>query len=551
MFLDLEDEGCPEEFAVDVCIVGAGPAGITIAQQFIDSRLRVCLAESGGFTEEHATQALYDGESVGHPITLTAGRHRMFGGSGVRWGGRSAVLDPLDFEKRSWVKHSGWPISWETLQPYYDRAKQLSNFKQPWCTNADVLRSIHREFPRFSTTDIVPYVWRTAAADLRRGPGTYLAIGFRKKFDWAKSYKRALGSHSNIRVVLHATMVAMTANDAGDEIKSAKFKSLSGRELRICARVFVICCSGIENARILLDLPAHVLSRINIYDNIGRYFAQHPRGTILTIETTKAAARTLQGQFNVFSRPARVPVQYEIGFALSESAQRTHQLLNASASMRYKSETTSWASAKRLRRALRSRLPFPQLIADTKNLISGAGSMIENLVRRYLIGRELIITDPAISVVVDLEQEPNRDSRITLSKDVDELGVRRPRIDWKISECERRTARELAKLIAHELEHWGFGRAKLEPWLTSDMPVREGDLWGNYHFIGATRMASVHREGVVDENCRVYGVSNLYVAGCSVFPTGGHANPTLTIVALAIRLADHLKDLEAAARRCP
>jgi choline dehydrogenase-like flavoprotein len=124
--------------------------------------------------------------------------------------------------------------------------------------------------------------------------------------------------------------------------------------------------------------------------------------------------------------------------------------------------------------------------------------------------------------------------------------MRRVRIDWRISELERKTARLFAKFIASELENMGFGPAKVAPWLIRSDPIRETDLAGSYHFIGATRMADTAEKGVVDANCRVYGTDNLYVAGCSVFPTGGHANPTLTIVALAIRLADHLRERLAA-----
>jgi choline dehydrogenase-like flavoprotein len=122
------------------------------------------------------------------------------------------------------------------------------------------------------------------------------------------------------------------------------------------------------------------------------------------------------------------------------------------------------------------------------------------------------------------------------------MGLRRARVDWKISENERRTARELAKYVAEELARLGYGHAHPELWLDSEEPLSESQLRGTYHFIGATRMANSPENGVVNSDCRVFGLENLYLGGCSVFPTGGHANPTLTIVALAIRLADHLRE---------
>ena len=325
------------------------------------------------------------------------------------------------------------------------------------------------------------------------------------------------------------------------KINSARFKSLNGNEIEIRARAFVICCSGIENARILLNLPEPILSNINKHDNVGRFFAQHPRGRILTLEAANNSAPALQKLFNCFIKPRRGQIQYEVGFALSDTAQREYQLLNASAAIYYEeSERSAWASAKRLRATIKSRTVPPGGYADVKNLLCGVPAVVANLVRKFILGTQRVIPHPIASVVVDLEQEPNRDSRITLSDDVDELEVRRVKVDWKISEIERRTAREFAKIIALELENMGFGRAELEPWLTSDAPIRDGELSGTYHFIGATRMASTPETGVVDKDCRVFGLDNLYMAGCSVFPTTGHANPTLTIVALAIRLADHL-----------
>jgi choline dehydrogenase-like flavoprotein len=173
MIIDLEANNCLPTLDADICVVGAGPAGITIAQQLVGKGLRICLAESGGFVEEPRTQRLYDGECVGHPMSLTEGRCRVFGGSSTQWTGRSATLDPVDFEERSWIQNSGWPISWQSLQPYYDRARALGAFGWPWLSDADAVFSIRRTMPRFSTTNLVPFIWRGAPPHVagRRAPG--------------------------------------------------------------------------------------------------------------------------------------------------------------------------------------------------------------------------------------------------------------------------------------------------------------------------------------------------------------------------------------------
>jgi choline dehydrogenase-like flavoprotein len=140
-----------------------------------------------------------------------------------------------------------------------------------------------------------------------------------------------------------------------------------------------------------------------------------------------------------------------------------------------------------------------------------------------------------------MEQQPDRESRITLSCERDPLGMQRSKVDWKVGEAERRTALYFARYLAQEFRGFGFDQVEEAAWLTADKPLCERDLAGNYHHIGTTRMSENPRDGVVDTNCRAHGIANLYLAGTSVFPTGGHANPTLTIVALSIRLADHIR----------
>jgi choline dehydrogenase-like flavoprotein len=143
--------------------------------------------------------------------------------------------------------------------------------------------------------------------------------------------------------------------------------------------------------------------------------------------------------------------------------------------------------------------------------------------------------------VLDLEQYPDPESRVTLTEDRDILGLRRVKVNWRLSELERRTAFKFTTYIAAEFARLGIGRCQIEPWLQDARIPMTDALQETYHYIGTTRMADDRREGVVDRNCAVHGMENLYIAGSSVFPTAGHANPTLTIVALALRLADKIK----------
>jgi choline dehydrogenase-like flavoprotein len=529
MIEDLSDFESGRTLSVDICIVGSGAAGITIAKELLGSGLRVCLVESGGLSEEDETQDIYRGESVGHPVVMDVGRYRVFGGSVTRWGGRCATFDEIDFEPRDWIHKSGWPLDLGALRPYYRRAEKLANFPKPWRSDQDdVYDSIGIRLPKFESEGVRPFVWR------------YSPEGYRQHFSWSRAYNYELRADPNTHVLLHANLASFEGNADGSSIESITVRSLNDKSMTIEARAFTLCCGGIENVRLVLNAPERIERRVNEFDQLGRYFAQHPRGCIATLETKPAVAKRLQQLFTTFYR--RSGVQYEIGFALTESAQRKHGLVNASAAMYYHARPDSpWKSGARLRAALEMRTPYKGMLKDALNAMGGAASVVTNAGRRLVLGRPAIIADPIVTILVDLEQEPNPDSRVMLSEQRDQLGMRRAKVDWKISEIERRTSNVFNGYIAHELKRLGFGETEASSWLTSQAPIRDDELYGTYHHIGTTRMSRAPRDGVVDRDCRSHGVNNLYFAGCSVFPTGGHANPTFTIVALAIRLADHLR----------
>lgn len=530
MIEDLRQFETGKTLSVDVCLVGAGAAGITIAKKLIGSGLRVCVVEAGGINDEPDTQALYQGESVGHLVTLDEGRYRVFGGSTTRWSGRCATLDPIDFQVRDWIPKSGWPIALESLLPYYIQAQSMSGFQKSWASDETIIKSLGIELPKFESEYVRPYIWHFALE------------GYHVNFCWSAAYRHELDADPNTHVLLHANLVAFEGNADGSNIEAVNVSSLTNVSMTIRAKAFVLCCGGIENARLLLNAPENIQRRVNEFDNVGRYFAQHPRGCIATLKTTPQTAQRLQNLFTVFWRRRRSNPTYEIGFALSEQAQREHGLVNASAAIYYAARSDSyWNSIDRLREAFRSRTSYKGIFGDIVNALNNARSVGANFVRRAFLDLPAILPDPLVSIVADLEQAPNPDSRVTLSDERDPLGMKRAKVDWRISEIERTTARYFNSFISDELKHLGLGQTDASAWLNGEVPVDGDELYGTYHHIGTTRMSLDPRDGVVNSDCRAHGVENLYLMGCSVFPTGGHANPTLTIVALAIRLADHIR----------
>ena len=542
MITDLNDIETGTNMRFDLVVVGAGPAGLAIVNELCGQGLKVCLLESGGYSEEADTQSLYKGHSIGQEFVVDEGRYRVFGGSATRWGGRCATLDPIDFETRDWVPYSGWPISFSDLEPYYERAKFFSNFKQEWKQLPSVAESLGICVPALENEKVYPFVWRVASPDRQPSFAHRLQPGWCRTFDYGKAYGPSLIKDPDTYIILHANLMEFHSSAEGDVVKSVTISTLSQKRMTINADRFVLCCGGIENARLLLSAPAAVLRRANTHDNIGRFLGQHPRGTIGTVVADEQNAIRLQQIFNNFHRSrgsrAREP-QYEIGFALTEAAQREHKILNASAALTYyPGEGSPWRAAKNIETALRARSLGNLSARDLANVAKSPEAIIPNMYRRFVSGRHLLHANPTIEIEADFEQEPAPSSRITLGTDQDAFGMRRVTVDWRLGESERRTARHLCEFLKAAIEKCGLGHVVEAEWLCGSGPI---ELKQTYHAIGTTRMSSTPAEGVVDPNCRVHGLRNLYIAGCSVFPTGGHANPTLTIIALAIRLSEHLK----------
>jgi len=534
MIDDLRTGEFAAELQAEVCVVGAGAAGVTIALELAGRGRQVLLLEAGGETFDPVVQAFYEGENVGHPMPLDEGRYRVFGGSTTRWTGRCAAFDPIDFAERSWLTPSGWPIGPADLAPYYPRAATYCGFATPWLDAAAALAAAGPPPPAFDPEQVTPFVWRYAPSGVRNYP------------DFGRDNAQALRASPQVRVLLNAAVTRFHAAPGGGRLEAVTARTLTGRAVRVKAGAFVLACGGLENARLLLaseeDVPGGLAGASQ--DLVGRFFMQHPRGRIATVATSEPMARRLQDAFNVFA--TRRPPQYEVGFALAEAAQRREGLLNASAILTYDADPDSgWDSLKTGLRAL-PRRPLEGVGAIARALTDPA-DIARNAWRRGVEGRHPVVRARQINLVIDLEQAPDPDSRVTLADQRDPLGMRRARVDWRLAELERTTSRRFAELLKGEFERLGLGALSLEPWLFERGPIGEEALSGTFHHIATTRMSADPRQGVVDADCRVHGTENLYLSGCSVFSTGGHANPTLTIVALALRLADHLAQAPVAA----
>jgi choline dehydrogenase-like flavoprotein len=327
--------------------------------------------------------------------------------------------------------------------------------------------------------------------------------------------------------VTGATATALVPDESGRRVERVLLRSLGGDSGSVAARHVVLCSGGIENVRLLL------VSRIaNEHDTVGRWFQDHVVARAGTVET--AQARLLQTTFGVLYRRG---LRWYPRLALARPVQEAERVLACGVNLVFEPPEPVRA-ALRVARGLRARrLPAR---ADAALALRGAPSVAAAAIRRYGRGWSPASRSAAVRLLLIGEQAPSRDSRVTLSERLDPLGVPLPRVEWRPAELERRTLEAAADVAARQLRATGLGE------LTPEARLRDPEQWrgavfDSFHHAGGTRMSADPRHGVVDRDCRVHGLANLFVAGSSVFPSSGYANPTLTIAALAFRLADRLQ----------
>ncbi|MGO9930452.1 MAG: FAD-dependent oxidoreductase [Steroidobacteraceae bacterium] len=534
MIEDLRDH--PRGLAVqaDFCLIGAGAAGITIARELAGTGLRVCLVEGGGLQYEFAeSQSLYAGTSVGLPVPLQAGRLRFFGGTTNHWQGRCAPLSEIDFRRRLWIPHSGWPFDRAEIDRYYQHAREVAGFGSKWRSDEETLALLKAPLPSLNPEWFRPFIWRYAPA-----------IKEAATWRWANAYGTLLAEADNVRTLLHANFAEFSLSRDRARVRSVTVRALNGVAATIEAEKYVLCCGGIENARLLLlESQRNSGGFGNDHDRVGRYFMQHLRGRAGLIVSAEPMA-LVQNQFNLLRGPDGL--QVEVGLTLTPEIMEREALLNCSSVLQYEADHGSGVTAAQdIWRALQTGR-WPPEMGEKVGLIAEDFQEVAGVLEHRLTSNQTLanagIPSKSAVLLVDLEPAPDPESRILLAEDRDALGLRRVKTDWRHGERERRTATRLASLVAAEFARVGIGRTRLEPWLRDERVSAVDALEGVPHYIGTTRMSDDPREGVVDRNCAVHGMENLYVAGSSVFPTAGQANPTLTIVALALRLAKHLRE---------
>lgn len=530
----------------DVCIIGAGPVGISMALALAKAGLAVILAEAGDRKPDAAIQDAYAGRVVDEALhsPLTDYRERRLGGSGTVWGGRCIPLDPIDYEARDWIPHSGWPIGPEALEPFYAAATDLCEAGENTWRAADTLGPDAKPMiAGFTGKD-----WSTDRLERSSCPT-----------DFAQRYAERLNASPDIRLLLRAPVTSINLDADGRRVADISLRDAAGTPFSITAREVVVATGGLESARLLLASRAvHPHGIGNHHDVLGRYYQAHLAGTIGTVIFDKGKTRIWHG----YDRDAQ-GVYVRRRLSLNEAAQREHRLGNVIARLHHPriadpAHGTAVLSALYLGQGLVPRLYRKRLAGEdmggvgswlrhvgnvARNPLACAGFAATMLVGRKFATRKFpsVIVTPRTgrySIDFHAEQVPNPASRVYLDTRLDALDMPRLVADWRYLPQDVATLQGALALLARDLAASGLGRFEYDPAMVETEMIRYGAYPG--HHIGTVRMGTDPARSMVDADCRVHGVGGLSIAGTAVFPTSSQANPTLTAIALGLRLADHL-----------
>ncbi|HXV14423.1 MAG TPA: FAD-dependent oxidoreductase [Candidatus Krumholzibacteria bacterium] len=492
-----------------VCVVGSGPAGAVVAVALASAGVDVLVLEAGSTQPSHDLASTLGRLNVDGEADVRFGASRQLGGATNLWSGRLAPLEPIDLERRDWVPYSGWPLSWGELERYYARAAEVLGIPG------------HRHF---------------AEGD---SPG--LATGMEAKvFQWAKHafsareyLTNAARANDRLRVVLDAPVRRLIEGANARVVEAAEVGLAGGRTATVRARVFVVAAGGIESARLLLNSTSvrpHGIG--NDRDVVGRYFSTHPKANMASLLGSERVS-TRHPLFSDWPVADGI-VRHGLGF--DAATQREHRLLNHYVQLLPLFEHT----ANRLFESIKGSRTIQSPLVDRAPLIRGVLPGLGLLVFDAM-GRLGGVQRRAKTFVLRgfLDQYPNPDNRVTLSDQMDATGMPKADIAWTYSGADR--ASVVAFFAAMDRAARAHARARVEY-----EPLKTSSHWPltalHSHFMGTTRMGDDPASSVTDAHGRVHGSENLFVAGPSLFPTYGYANPVYTIVALSLRLADHMKE---------
>ena len=519
----------------DVCVIGGGPAGLTVAAELAGTSLRVILIEAGGepgrplgLTESSVADRQGD---LAPPLQIPP----RLGGGANEWivrlpkmqrGVRMLPLAPFDLETRSWVPNSGWPITWSELDRYYQRANEFLGLSSLGYTLEEWEDTQHPRLP------------------LEAHGFTTTMEHFASPSVFTKSIRQTLADCANVDVYLDGAVGAI--DGAADQATHVMVDHGTAGRVQVKANQFVLAAGGINNARLLLSARDHA-GFAGSQVATGRYYVDHQRIGVGSLTPSDPGIFRTAGLYDLTTR-ASTSVMGKL--TPTEALLTTHRILHSGSMLLPKPPAKIEQGLTDVRSLVsRSRqpgTPRPSIasLAQTALYIAKTGTQMAARQRRLpprIDAGWSGLTKTSFgrfSVETQIELAPDRNNRVHLGNARDQFGRRRPEMFWRWHELDLHTVKTNTALLATAFQKSQLGRFEPEAWDARPLLTTPN---GAFHPSGTTRMGDNASTSVTDCNAKLHSASNVYVAGSSLFPTVGYANPTLTIVALAIRLADHLR----------
>jgi aryl-alcohol dehydrogenase-like predicted oxidoreductase/choline dehydrogenase-like flavoprotein len=502
----------------NVCIVGAGAAGILLATELAKKGISVILLEGGGLNQEARSQDLYRTELSGLPYPgATRGRFRTYGGSTTQWGGQIMELEDHDFEAKSHIKGSGWPLKKADLAPFYERALIFEG-----------LRLCERDDAK---------VWEgLGLSPLDLGPEFHMQYSrWCPERDFATLKSRPLTESRYIKVFYHANATGFVLNDSRSKIEAVCVRSYSGRLEQITADRYIVCIGGIETNRLLLQPTDNGMAPWQTNDLLGKHYHDHVSLNLIAVRDI-----TAQPASRYFGYATLSGFRYHNKILLCLDEQTRLRVLNVAATIGpfEKPNPRRDDASVMIREVFRKgRRPT---VGEWVSAIRHFPSIARNAIAQRFDNRDTNWN--CTMLTVHCEQEPRSASSIVLNEQRDAIGMLRAKLDWRISNLEIHTLRSYVKLGSEVFADRRFARVIPPAGFFEDDGLVRSICSDSNHHMGGTPMAPSAREGIVDTNLKLHGIENGYLCSSSVFPTGGFSNPSHTLLALAMRLSDHLRE---------
>lgn len=510
-FLDARTLPDGTTLSPDLAIIGGGPAGISLALALRDSPFSVLLLEGGGLSFDAATQGLYKGARTGDPyVPLEQSRLRFLGGSSNHWGGYCRPLDPIDFEERSWVPNSGWPFGIDALRPYFPKAQAMVE-AGPWFYD-DTERHLSSDDGKVMKLGAGGLY--TSFFQFSKMQGDVHATYFGER------YGADLKAAPRLATWLNAGVTALKLSQDAQRLEALEVATLNGKRFTLRPRFTVLATGAMENARLLLASNDVMTAGVgNQNDLVGRFFADHPiPRDVATLVHFAGPISSLYWNAHDVNATSELPDGTLVRAVLSPSDAyiRQQHLLGS---------LTTVENPVKLDEAS---------IAAVVATAQGLGVDASNA-QAYTLG-------------VGLEMTPDPDRRLTLNGERDALGMPRLTLNTTLPQGDFLLYQKVLQELGRQLLAARTGMLRInyhdrDGWMHG--MTTQNDVWWGRHHLGTTRMHNDPKKGVVDADGKVHGIANLFVAGSSVFPTYGSSNPTMNLLALTLRLGDHLKTVMA------